>query len=90
MTRIVEIGTVSSRGQIAIPAGVRKELDLKDGEKVLFAVEGNTLVIKKLDIEKTWAEITKPLRDAPKKIREDEVVDLIHRFRKEKRNENHN
>ena len=32
----------------------------------------------------TFAEITKPLKEAMKNIREDEVVDIIHRFRAEK------
>ena len=48
-------------------------------------LDGDTLIIKKVMNKKTWAEITKPLREAKKKIREDEVVDLIHRMRAKER-----
>jgi AbrB family looped-hinge helix DNA binding protein len=85
MTRIIELGTISSRGQIAIPSKIRAELDLGDGEKVLFVLDGDTLIIKKVMTKKTWAEITKPLRGASKKIREEDVVDLVHKYRREKR-----
>lgn len=86
MKKIIEIGTVSSRGQIAIPVDVRKQLALNEGEKILFAVEGDSLIIKKLNVEKTWEEITRPLRGAMKNIREEDVPDLIHKIRREKRN----
>ena len=87
MTKIVEIGTVSSRGQIAIPADVRRELELEEGEKVLFVLEGDTLIIKKVNAERTWKEITKPLREAAKKsgLKESDAGDIIHRFRKSRK-----
>ena len=88
MARIIELGTISSRGQIAIPSKIRGELELTEGEKVLFVLEGDTLIIKKVMTKKTWAELTKPLREAAKKsgLKEADVVDIIHRMRKEKRN----
>jgi len=88
MARIIELGTISSRGQIAIPSKIRGELELTEGEKVLFVLEGDTLIIKKVMAKKTWAELTKPLREAAKKsgLKEADVVDIIHRMRKEKRN----
>jgi AbrB family looped-hinge helix DNA binding protein len=84
MEKILEIGTVSSRGQIAIPADVRRVLALNDGERVLFAVDGDALIIKKLDVEKTWSDITKPLREAAKKagLKEADAAEIVHRFRK--------
>ncbi len=33
---------------------------------------------------KSWSELTKPLKRAKKKVREEDVVDLVHRIRKEK------
>ena len=36
MGELIEIGKISSRGQIAIPSDIRKELDLKEGQRVLF------------------------------------------------------
>jgi len=83
MTHIIELGTVSSRGQIAIPTEMRKQLDLKEGEKVLFLAEGDSIIIKKVNIKKTWEEVTRPLREAMKhsNLKEEDVPELIHRMR---------
>ena len=79
----IEMATVSSRGQICIPNNIREEMGIKEGSKILFFLSGNdTLLVKKVQT-KTFEELTRPLREASKKIREDEVVDLIHRMRKE-------
>jgi AbrB family looped-hinge helix DNA binding protein len=90
MDKMIELGTVSSRGQIAIPADIRRRLGLDDGKKIMFVVEGDTIMIKKVDIEKTWEEVTRPLREAAKKsgLKEEDVPDMIHRMRK-KRHESH-
>ena len=84
MTEKIEMGTVSSRGQICIPNDIRDEMGLKEGSKVLFVLTNGSLIMKKVNMQ-TWAEITEPLRKANKKIREDEVVDIIHRMRERKR-----
>lgn len=81
MAELVEMGTVSSRGQIAVPADIRKEMDLKEGNKVLFVLTNNSLLIKKVTTQ-SFEEITRPLRMAEKKIKESEVNDLIHKLRK--------
>ena len=57
---------------------------LKEGNKVLFFLSDDSLLMKRVNTQ-SFAEITKPLKDAKKKIREDEVVDLIHKIRREKR-----
>jgi len=67
MVRMIEIGTISSRGQIAIPSNIRAELELSEGEKVIFILEDDTLIVKKLMSPKTWEELTKPIREAVKK-----------------------
>ncbi|MFH0978941.1 MAG: AbrB/MazE/SpoVT family DNA-binding domain-containing protein [Candidatus Woesearchaeota archaeon] len=80
-TEIIEIGSISSRGQIAIPTEIRKELDLKEGSKVIFFVEDDMVIMKKVTSE-TFAQITKPLREARKKIKEEEVTEVAHKLRK--------
>ena len=80
----VEMGTISARVQICIPNSIRKEMGLKEGNKVLFFLSDDSLLMKRVNTQ-SFAEITKPLKDAKKKIREDEVVDLIHKIRREKR-----
>lgn len=84
MAEIIEIGTVSARGQIAIPSEIREKMHLKEGEKVLFLLEGDSLLMKKV-ATLSWDEITKPLREAKKNIREEDVVELVHKVRKEKK-----
>ena len=79
-TEIIEMGKISSRGQIAIPSDIRKELNLNEGEKVIFVVEDDTLLMKKVTSQ-TFASLTKPLREARKKIRESEVTDVLHKLR---------
>lgn len=86
MPEILELGTISSRGQIAIPSDIRKGMNLKEGERVLFFLEDDTLLIKKVTTQ-TFSNLTKPLREAAKKagMREEDVPDMIHRFRAKKR-----
>ena len=86
MTEIIEMGKISSRGQIAIPSDIRRKMDLKEGEKVLFLFEEDTLLIKKVSMN-TFEEITRPLREAAKKagIKESGVPGIVHRFRAKKK-----
>ena len=86
MSEIIEMGTISSRGQICIPSEMREEMDLKEGTKVVFVLQKDFLLIKKVSMQ-TFAEITKPLKEEVKKsgLKESDVNAIIHRFRKAKR-----
>ena len=84
MNETIEMGTVSSRGQICIPNNIREDMGLIEGSRVIFVLSNDSLIMKKISME-TFAQITKPLREAKKKIKEEEVNDLIHRFRKAKK-----
>ncbi len=81
MAEHVDLGTISSRGQVAIPSDIRKEMGLEEGSRVLFFLEDDTLLIKKVSTQ-SWKQITEPLRAAKKKIEEKDVDDLVHRMRK--------
>ena len=85
LAEMIEMGTISSRGQIAIPNGIRQEMGLKEGHKVLFFLENDTLLIKRVTSE-TFSDITKPLKEAMRKsgAKEEEVPSIIHRFRAKK------
>lgn len=85
MSEIVELGTISSRGQVAIPFSIREEMGLEEGAKVLFVLAEDTLLVKKVTT-KTFAEITRPLKEAARQAgwREEEVLGIIHRARKKK------
>lgn len=81
MAEAVEIGTISARGQVAIPISVREKMHLKEGEKILFLLEDDILIVKKVE-SLSWEDVTRPLREATKKIQEKEVPELIRRLRK--------
>jgi len=81
MTDIFEMGKISSRGQIAIPSDIRREMGLEEGSKVLFFLEEDTLLVKKVSAQ-TWGQLTKPLRQQKKRIEEGQVTGLIHNLRK--------
>ena len=86
MESIIEMGRISSRGQIAIPADIRERLGLEEGTKVLFFTEEDTLLMKKVT-EQSFAQITRPLKLAAKQagMKEKDVPDMMQRFRKRKR-----
>jgi len=88
-TEAIEMGTISSRGQVAIPSNIREEMGLEEGSKILFMLKDNTLIMKKV-MPETWEEITRPFKEAAKKsgFKESEVDALIHKLRKEKRANN--
>lgn len=82
MTEIIELGTISSRGQVAIPSPIREEMNLQEGTRVLFVLANDTLLIKKVN-SKTFAEITLPLKEAAHKagFKEEEVEGIIRKVR---------
>ena len=86
MPEIIEMGTVSSRGQLCIPRSIRNMMGLEEGSKVLFVQQDDSLLIKKVTL-KTFAEITRPLKEAAKKagMRESEVNEMVHTARKARR-----
>ena len=86
MGQIIEMGKISSRGQVAIPSEIRQQLGLHEGSKVLFFTEDGTLLIKKVT-EHSFAQITAPLKEAARKagLTEKDVPDMVHRFRKSKK-----
>ncbi|MFH0752718.1 MAG: AbrB/MazE/SpoVT family DNA-binding domain-containing protein [archaeon] len=83
MEGIIEMGTVSSRGQICIPSGIRESMGLEEGNKVLFVLQDDALIVKKVNTQ-TFAEITKPLKEKAKKagLKESEANKIVQRFRK--------
>ncbi|MBN2458573.1 AbrB/MazE/SpoVT family DNA-binding domain-containing protein [Candidatus Woesearchaeota archaeon] len=83
MSTAIEMGTISSRGQIAIPSNIRNLMGLEDGTKILFFAENDTIMLKKVTQE-TFAAITKPLKAAIKNsgLKEKDVVDIVHKARK--------
>jgi AbrB family looped-hinge helix DNA binding protein len=59
---MVEASTtkVSSKGQVVIPANVRKAASLKKGEKILAIAIDDMVILKKI-IDKSFEETMKPV-----------------------------
>lgn len=81
--------TVSSKGQIAIPAKARKEMNISYGDKLAYVVFGDTLIIKPVRMP-SEAEFKKSLDEAQEwaasvGLTEDDINDAIKEVRAEKR-----
>lgn len=44
--RALTITSVSSKGQIVVPSGIRKELNLSSGTKLIILTDGSNLLLK--------------------------------------------
>lgn len=42
----MELAKVTSRGQITLPLAIRRELDVKEGDKVVFYEENGRIVVE--------------------------------------------
>ncbi len=53
---MVEVATVSSKGQVTLPASIRKKLGLRKGSKVIFLEAGKEVrLLTGQDLEKRFA-----------------------------------
>ncbi len=81
---MVEASTtkVSSKGQVVIPANVRKAASLKKGEKLLAIAIDDTVVLKKI-VDKSFQETLKPIWEKVRQmgITEEDVDALIEEAR---------
>lgn len=85
----MDLLTVSSKGQISIPAKARRKMKISQGDKLAYMVFDDTLVIKpvkvpsneefkeSLDEAKSWAEEVG--------LTEDDISDAIRTVRKRNR-----
>lgn len=80
----MEIAKLTSKGQITIPIEIRKKLDIKEGDKVLFVEKNGDIVI----MNSTMVALRKAQDEfegeAEKKDikNEEDVVNLIKELRK--------
>jgi AbrB family looped-hinge helix DNA binding protein len=66
---LVEASTtkISSKGQIVIPANVRKAANLKKGQKILAIAINDTVVLKKI-VDESFQDSLKPVWDKTKQM----------------------
>ena len=82
----IEITSVSSRGQIVIPKGLRERLKIQEGEKFVVIGEDNTIVLKKLEMPsfKNIDNLLKKTREFAKQkgFKESDISEAIKETRK--------
>ena len=82
----MELAKVTSKGQITIPAAIRKLLGVKDGDKVLFGQEGNKVVMMNASVN-ALMEAQKAFQGMAKELGisdEQDVVDMVREIRAER------
>jgi AbrB family looped-hinge helix DNA binding protein len=81
---VVEASTtkVSSKGQVVIPANVRKAAGLKKGQKILAIAIDDTVVLKKI-VDKSFEETMKPVWNRVRRmgLTEEDINALIDEAR---------
>jgi AbrB family looped-hinge helix DNA binding protein len=75
---------VSSKGQVVIPANVRKAASLRKGERILAIAVGDTVVLKKI-VDKSFEETLKPVWVKVRQmgLTEEDINALIEKARAE-------
>jgi AbrB family looped-hinge helix DNA binding protein len=48
----VSVGKVTSKGQVTIPKEIRETLGVNEGDKLIFLVEGDRVILRKVGSEK--------------------------------------
>ena len=85
----VDILTLSSKGQIVLPATVRKDMSLKNGDKLVMYFENNVIMLKPIQLpteEEFKAELDKAQKWAASVgYTEDDINDIIKETRSKKR-----
>ena len=81
----MDLARVSSKGQITIPIEIRKKLNLKEGDKVLFLEENGKIILANSSYValKEMQEIMKGESEKIGLISEEDVNDLIKDLRQE-------
>jgi AbrB family looped-hinge helix DNA binding protein len=82
-----EITTMSEKGQVVIPQGLRKQLGIKPKTKFVVYVKGDFIIMRELDlpdIKKEWKSIFESIDKKNLSITEDDIAAEIKAQRKEK------
>ena len=85
----VEVITVSSKGQISLPSGMRRRMSIKQGDKFAAYEDGEVIMLKPLKVPsedefKMWLNEAAEWASATG-LNESQVSDIIKEYRAEKR-----
>ncbi len=85
---MADISTISTKGQVVIPAHIREELELEEGSQVVISKMNDFILLKKVNLPDPKAEferLTKKGQEHAKKLgikSEEDVVRMVHEARK--------
>jgi len=82
----MELAKIAPKGQITIPAAIRKALGVKDGDKVLFVREGDKVVMMNASLS-ALLEAQKAFQGVADELGikdEQDVVDMVKELRAER------
>ncbi len=83
---MMELAKITSKGQITLPISIRRQLKLKDGDKVAFIEHaGNILLINPLDL--AIEKVRENFKGESERLGlkdESDVAELVKEVRKEK------
>ena len=81
----MELAKITTKGQITLPISIRRELNLKEGDKVAFIEkDGNYILVNPISL--AIDELRKSFNGEAKKLglkTEEDVVKMIKEIRKE-------
>jgi len=82
-----EFTKLSSKGQIVIPQEIREGLHLEEGTPFAVIAQKEGILLKKIELPKSWDEVTKPFREAAKKadFTDEDLERIIKETRKGKK-----
>jgi len=82
---MMEVAKITSKGQITIPIDIRKKLNLKDGDKVIFIEDGDKIVFANA-AKVAFLNIQKAFEGEAERLglkNEQDVLDMVDEIRKE-------
>lgn len=85
---MVELAKVTSKGQITIPIAIRRALNVREGDKVLFSTEGSRVYLMNASVN-ALAELQAAFTGTAEKLglqTEEDVVQMVKEFRQERLN----
>ena len=88
MTAFIDSAKVMAKGQVTIPKDVRKTLDVSNGDRISFIVEGNTVRIVNSAVYAMQVLQQEMAGEAQKAglVNDDDIVNLVAEMRKEEVN----
>ena len=81
----MDIARLSSKGQVTIPIGIRRKLGLREGDKVIFAEQGENVVLINSN-RLAWSELQKAFAGEADRVGwqgEEDVVQFCKKIRSE-------